>query len=309
MRRLDQLFGEIEEPLTPRRPKPIYRVEQAFLEPLIEPEALTHGLALLTADLCRMLTKANEGAERLAFIAFRVDGGVKTIRVGASLATRDPAHISRLFVEKIPMIDPGFGIEKLALHAEHTAPIERSQGKLEGGGAKASSQDERLAQLIDCLANRLGPEAVTITVSVESHIPEEQAAQTVPGTTQKSWADMPDFNDRPSCLLLRPEPIKALAEVPDGPPLRFTWRRVTRRIVKSEGPERIAPNWVGTANSVDLAAETRDYYRVEDEEGRRYWLFRLGLYDALGYAEITPENPDQASVDGRPGWFIHGLFG
>ena len=307
--RLDQCFGRREEPLTPKRPPPVYRVEQAFLEPLIEPEAFVHGLRLLTSDLCRKLVKANEGVERLAFLAFRVDGDVKAIEAGTSRPTRDPRHIDRLFAEKLPMIDPGFGIEKLALHAERTAPIETSQGKLEGGGTGTLSGDERFVQLIDRLANRLGTEAVTVTVPVESHIPEEQAAQAAPGTMQKSWADMPHLNDRPSCLLLRPEPIKALAEVPDGPPLLFTWRRVTRRIVKSEGPERIAPNWVGTANSVDLAAETRDYYRVEDEEGRRYWLFRKGLYDSPGYAQAASENPDRGNAAERPRWFIHGLFG
>jgi len=307
--RLDQCFGRREELLTPKRPPPVYRVEQAFLEPLIEPEALGHGLRLLTSDLARKLIKANEGAERLAFLAFRVDGDVKVIRVGTSQPTRDPKHIDRLFVEKLPMIDPGFGIEKLALHAERTAPIETSQGKLEGGGARTSSEDERFVQLIDRLANRLGPEAVAVTVPVENHIPEEQAVQAAPGTTKKSWADMPDVNNRPSCLLLRPEPIKALAEVPDGPPLRFPWRRVPRRIVKSEGPERIAPNWVGQANSVDLAAETRDYYRVEDEEGRRYWLFRQGLYDSFGYAENTPEHPARVNAADCVRWFVHGLFG
>jgi protein ImuB len=331
-RRLDQLSGGIEEPLTPRRPRPVYRAEQAFLEPLIDAEALTHGLALLAADLCRMLTRANEGAVRLAFLAFRVDGDVKTLRLGVSLPTRDPVHIVRLFRETLEKIDPGFGIEKLALHAEQTAPIERTQGKLEGGGALTSSQDERFAQLIDRLAARLGEDAVTITKPVETHIPEGQG-RLVPSlacneqasgrgaspSTITSWADMPVLDGRPSCLLLEPEPIKALAEVPDGPPLRFTWRRVTHRIVKAEGPDRIAPNWadaVGTADSVDLASETRDYYRVEDEEGRRYWLFRKGLYDSRGYADpdatqqtAAAEHSGQANAAGRVDWFMHGVLG
>jgi protein ImuB len=299
LRRLDQLFGEIDEPLVPRRPPPLYRAEQAFLEPLIEPEALSHGLALLTADLCRMLTKADEGAERLAFLAFRVDGDVKVVRVGTSLATRDPVHIKHLFAEKLPSIDPGFGIEKLALHAEQTASIERTQGKLEGGGAVTSSQDERLAQLIDRLANRLGPDAATVVTPIESHIPEHaQRRQSALNPMSNRWTDMPHLDGRPSCLLLKPEPIKALAEVPDGPPLRFTWRRVTHRIAKAEGPERIAPDWVSTADSTDLASETRDYYRVEDEEGRRYWLFRKGFYDSQGHAAAD-----------RVCWFVHGVFG
>ena len=303
--RLDQLFGRMQEPLTPRQPPPVYRVEQAFLDPLIEPEALTHGLTLLTSALCRKLDKKNQGAERLAFLAFRVDGDVKALQSRHEPATHDADHIARLFAEKLGTIDPGFGIEKLALHAERTAPIEPHQNKLKGGTDVTSSQDERFAQLIDRLANRLGPDAVTISTPVESHIPEERAA---PGSTSKAWADMPETAPRPSCLLLRPEPIKALAEVPDGPPLRFTWRRVTRRVVKSEGPERIAGDAVGAvADSVDLAAETRDYYRVEDEHGQRYWLFRQGLYDTSGYTDASAKH--QVDVADRIGWFIHGVFG
>lgn len=319
LRRLDQLLGNIEEPLTPRRPRPVYRAEQAFLDPLIEPEALVQGLALLAADLGRMLTKTNEGAERLAFLAFRVDGDVRTLSTGASLPTRDPAHIARLFVEKLETIDPGFGIEKLALHAERTAMIEKRQKTLSGGASDVSDPDERLAQLIDRLAARLGEDAVTITTPIETHIPEGQAA---PGltckefalgrggqaSTFKSWGDMPFFEGRPSCLLPYPEPIRALAEVPDGPPLRFTWRRVIHRIVKAEGPERISGDAVASAN---WAMETRDYYRVEDENGRRYWLFRRGLYDTSGYADTTAHS-DRVNAVGsadRVCWFVHGVFG
>ena len=324
--RLDQLFGRHEEPLTPRRPPPVYRAEQAFLEPLIEPEALAHGLDHVTRVLCRKLAKANEGAERLAFLAFRVDGDVKTLQVGASLATHDADHIGRLFTEKLSAIDPGFGIEKLALHAERTAFIEKRQKTLSGGISDVTDLDERFNQLIDRLANRLGPDAVQTVIPITSHIPEGRGA---PALACKELADMPSLPPRPSCLLLRPEPIKVLAEVPDGPPLRFTWRRVARRIIRSEGPERIAPEWGGPATSVDFAAETRDYYRVEDEEGRRYWLFRKGLYDTAGYAVTTTEkeadtdhqvdaverpgdavgHADQVDATDRISWFIHGLFG
>ncbi|MEM9628560.1 MAG: DNA polymerase Y family protein [Pseudomonadota bacterium] len=319
--RLDQFFGRREEPLCPRKPLPVYRVERAFLEPLIEPAAIAHNLALLTGDLCKILDRAAEGSERLAFLAFRVDGDVKRIHVGTSQPTHDTAHIVRLFAEKLPMIDPGFGIEKLALHAERSAPIEKKQKNLEGGASEITAQDERLSQLIDRLANRLGPKTVAVTTPVESHVPEKAEERTPPGSTRKAWADMPPLPPRPSYLLLRPEPIKALAEVPDGPPLRFTWRRVTRRIVRSEGPERVGT--VGAADSVDLAGETRDYYWVEDDQGRRYWLFRKGLYDRRGYAGIDADH--QVSItgcsdngDGRPGnavrhprpdWYIHGVFG
>lgn len=318
LRRLDQLFGQIDEPLSPRQPPPVHRVEQAFLEPLSNLEALAHGLDLLTANLCQELTRVNEGAERLAFLAFRVDGDVKALRIGTSRATFDQAHIIRLFAEKLPMIDPGFGIEKLALHAERTSPIEKKQKTLSGGATDVTDLDERFNQLVDRLANRLGSEAVTMTIPIESHIPERQAGEVTPGSTEQdaltltweTWAEAARISSRPSSLLRYPEPIKALAEVPDGPPLRFIWRRITHRIVKAEGPERIAPEWVstvGAADSVDLAGETRDYYRVEDEEGRRYWLFRQGLYDSLGYQTATLDH--QVNAADRVCWFVHGVFG
>ena len=60
------------------------------------------------------------------------------------------------------------------------------------------------------------------------------------------------------------------------------------RVARAEGPERIAPEWWIDGES----APSRDYFRIEDEAGRRYWLYREGLY---GEGEA-------------PRWFVHGLF-
>jgi protein ImuB len=84
-----------------------------------------------------------------------------------------------------------------------------------------------------------------------------------------------------------PESAIVLAAVPDGPPMRFTWRRVARRVAKAQGPERIAPEWWRLG---EKDAQPRDYYTVEDDKGRRYWLYREGLYG-----------------EGEPKWFVHGL--
>ncbi|HEY1865035.1 MAG TPA: DNA polymerase Y family protein [Roseiarcus sp.] len=94
---------------------------------------------------------------------------------------------------------------------------------------------------------------------------------------------------RPLRLFARPEPIEALAEVPDGPPLRFRWRRVLHDVTAIEGPERIAAPWWRHAG-----APTRDYFRAEDSEGRRFWLYREGLW---------------GRETAQPKWFVHGLFG
>ena len=134
-----------------------------------------------------------------------------------------------------------------------------------------------------------------VPVLVESHIPE-RAVELAPyaGDTGPSKATSPSapghvLVDRPIRLFRDPEPVEVTAEVPEGPPASFRWRRASHRVAGAEGPERIAPEWWREPQG----AAARDYYRVEDEDGRRYWLFREGAYDGSGV---------------MPGWFMHGLF-
>ncbi|NWG45440.1 MAG: DNA polymerase Y family protein, partial [Alphaproteobacteria bacterium] len=93
---------------------------------------------------------------------------------------------------------------------------------------------------------------------------------------------------RPPLILPRPEPIEVVAEVPDGPPRIFRWRKVSRRVARAEGPERIAPEWWRQERGL-----TRDYYALEDETGNRFWVYRAGLYER---------------ESAEPRWFLHGLF-
>ena len=130
-------------------------------------------------------------------------------------------------------------------------------------------------------------------IAGDAWLPEQAAAAapaycTAPDPQGWSAAPDPDAPARPLRLFEQPEPIDAVAEVPDGPPVRFRWRRALHQVVRAEGPERIAPAWWSTGPK-----PTRDYYRVEDEAGQRYWLYREGLY-ALEAA--------------HPRWFLHGLF-
>jgi protein ImuB len=102
---------------------------------------------------------------------------------------------------------------------------------------------------------------------------------------------------RPLRLFDRPEPIKVpFATVPDGPPHQFTWRRVTHAVARVEGPERIAMEWWKQNGAV----LTRDYFRIEDTEGLRFWIFRDGLYEG--------EVPMEGGEPVPPKWFVHGLF-
>jgi protein ImuB len=120
---------------------------------------------------------------------------------------------------------------------------------------------------------------------------EEPALGRRPGG---GWRSRPDEGEqgapaRPLRLFARPEPIDALAEVPDGPPIRFRWRRVLHDVAAIEGPERIAAPWWRRED-----APTRDYFRAEDSSGRRFWLYREGLW---------------GKETERAKWFVHGVFG
>ena len=97
---------------------------------------------------------------------------------------------------------------------------------------------------------------------------------------------------RPLRLLAKPEPIEdVFALVPDGPPLRFRWRRALHEVIAAEGPERIEGAWWS-----EEGGPARDYFRVEDRTGLRFWLFRAGLYRDMP-RDLSP-----------PRWFLHGMY-
>jgi protein ImuB len=125
---------------------------------------------------------------------------------------------------------------------------------------------------------------------VESDVPERSARRAPPlaALGQAAW---PTGLPRPVRLLAPPQPVEALSVLPDHPPAAFTWRGVRRRVRRADGPERIAGEW-WRRDGERLAV--RDYWAVEDEAGRRYWLFRRG------------DGGDPATGD--LGWFLHGLF-
>ena len=287
-RRLDQALGLLEEPISPRQPIVPRLVRRILAEPISTPDAIEHGLARLMALLCRQLEEEGLGARRLELACFRVDGRVERIAIGTSRPSHEPGHLGRLLTEKICQIAPGFGIELLQLRALAVEPLAARQL-----GLDAKEDDGAVAPLVDRLANRLGARNVLRLVPENSHLPE-RASRAVSMLDDRHDAkrkqDWPAARPRPIRLLTYPDPIEVMAPVPDDPPLMFRWRRVPHRVRRAEGPERIALEWwrepeAGTDG-------IRDYYRVEDEAGRRFWLYRRGLY--------RPETP--------PAWFLHGFF-
>ena len=255
-------------------------------------------LADLAADLCRGLEAAGLGARRLRLSAHRVDDSLQDLTLGTSRPRRDPAHLVRLFADRLEAIDPGFGIEVMTLAAPVTEPLSPRQLAL-GAGAGAGPADG-LPTPIDRLEGRLGPGRIFALAPRESHLPERAVARRPALAAAGEGACWRRAQPRPLRLLEPPEPIEAMALLPDHPPARFRWRRLQHRVVRAEGPERIVGEWWRAAGAsppphAETAPRTpprtpddpqaRDYFRVEDEDGRRYWLYRAA---------------------GR--WFLHGLF-
>lgn len=315
-RRLDQAFGEIDEPISPRAPAPVWRLRTAFPEALGREEDIAAAVRNLTEALCNRLARAERGARRLELCLYRVGGRVDTVAAGTSRAMRDPDHLMRLLKEQLDRLpepptsapDPLSAaaeamVETLTLAAITSEPLQMTQSGLAGERDKDPAALERL---VDRLSGRLGPDNVRRFAARESHLPERVQASTpalagakAPGKDTRGTWQAPLL--RPPRLLTRPEPVEAVAPVPDDPPVMFRWRGQLHKITRAEGPERIAPEWWRTPDagggSTILDNDTRDYYRVEDDEGRRFWLYRDGLYDR------------HRNADEPPKWYLHGFFG
>jgi protein ImuB len=295
--RLDQALGLVDEPISPRPPRLAYRAQLTFAEPIAEAAALAPVTRRLLAELCGALAAASLGARRLTLAFYRVDNSTAAVAIGTSRPCRDARQLERLLAEKLERVDLGFGIERALLEAAVVEPLLPEPLAWRAMGAGDLDQARDLAPLVDRLSNRLGADAVSQLAPRASHLPERAQAR-VPALSAAISAPFParDLHGpapaRPLRLLARPEPIEAVAPLPDEPPVLFRWRRAVHRVKAVRGPERLAPEW-WRAPDADPASATRDYFAVEDTEGGRFWLFREGFYLA-GAA--------------MPRWYLHGLF-
>ena len=284
--RLDQAFGHTPETIDPAFPPETVQARLTFAEPLLTPEAFAHVIDRLTASVCSIMERSGQGARQLDLVFERVDGTIQAIRIGTARPSRDPRHLSRLLRERLERVDPGLGVEAMRLLVPRADALVPVQMRV------AEAEEPDIAPLIDRLANRLGTGHVYRVAPVDSAVPE-RSTRPVPALTGQAageWPSSPDW-PRPVRLLDPPQPVEAMALLPDHPPMAFTWRRIRHRVRRADGPERIAGEWWkrnGEMRSV------RDYFRVEDEEGHRYWLFRRG----------DGEN----GVSGDMRWFLHGFF-
>ena len=297
---LDRALGRKDEPLTAERAEPPPRALVKLAEPATHPEAAAQALDRLVPELARQLEERKLGARRLHLAGYRVDGSVAGTGVATAIPSREPKHLQRLLGDKAANLDPEFGFDAFALTASWCEPLGAAQASL----VEVPKGEDEVAKLVDRLSVKLGPERVRRPQPVASHVPErangwrwavENSPSPLCGGGKSREAAKGEgachFASRPQHLLDRPEAIAVVYATPEGLPRRFVWRRWVHDIARVEGPERIAPEWWRERSTARL----RDYYRVEDGEGRRYWIFREGLVgDGRG---------------GAPEWYLHGLFG
>ncbi len=285
--RLDQALGRAGEPFDPIVPEEPPAMLLRFVEPIATPEAIGEALGEAMRRLVRRLEATGLGARRLLLLCERVDGTVQRAAIGTARATRDGAHLMRLMATRIEGLEPGFGFEALRLVADRVEPLgARPVESLLAEGEAAAVAD--LATLVDRLAVRLGARRVYRLGARESDLPERSLVRLDPLASAAPWPRWP----RPIRLLAPPEPVDfVLSPHPDGPPRRFRWRGDTYVVAAADGPERLYGEWW---RAPDERAAIRDYFEVEDMDGRRFWLFRSG-------------DPDQPG-SGDLGWHMHGLF-
>ena len=290
--RLGRLLGEQDRHISPERPLPPIFALRRFAEPIARIEDALACLEELGHQVAQTLLERHEGGRRFVARFFRSDGAILPLEVATGHPTRDPALLIRLFRERIDTlsdpIDPGFGFDMIRLDVgQCEALVARQDDHL-----APSRHVEDLAELIDRLSVRLGARRVHRVRPENTHIPECATTACAPAHAP-TWETAPEGEPpmRPLRLFDPPQPVGAvMSEVPDGPPMRFTWRGKSHGVTRWEGPERIAAEWWRRR---DRGGRPRDYYRVEDESGHRFWLFRHGLHENGG---------------AQPDWYLHGLF-
>ncbi len=279
--RLDQALGALPEPLQPVQPAPVYLERLPCLEPIRTATGIEIAIKRLLETLCERLSREGKGMRTGILKGYRVDGEIEQVEIGTGRASRNATHLFKLFELKIPEIEPALGIELFTLEATLVEDVTESQEAL---WSTTNRDRTAISELLDNIAGKVGIQTIRRYLPQEHYWPERSIKKVNSLDEQPKTEWRTDYL-RPIHLLPRPEPVDVMVVLPDYPPMHFRYKGEIIRVARADGPERIEQEWWLQSGP------PRDYYRIEDERGARYWLFRLGLYG-----------------NKKPQWFLHGYF-
>jgi protein ImuB len=279
--RLDQALGREEEYLDTLVPPVPYVERLPCLEPIRNAPGIEIAIEKLLTGLCFRLQSEGKGVREAVLRCVRVDGKTVQTGIATNRGSHSVSHLLKLFRLQINRIEPALGIELFILEVPKWEAMDTPQEQL--WSLDKGLADTALAELLDRVAGKIGPQAIQRFLPAEHYWPERsvRVADSMTEEPQTAWP----LQMRPMRLLTPPELIEVMALVPDNPPKLFLYKGKRHHITKADGPERIGREWWQDSG------EHRDYYVVEDSDGQRYWVFRSGHYDG-----------------GDARWYLHGYF-
>ncbi|WP_304065095.1 Y-family DNA polymerase [Pedobacter glucosidilyticus] len=281
--KLGKALGTVAEPFMALKEQVPYQERLPCLEPLRTAKAIAIAIERLLEALCYRLDKEGKGIRKATLSCYRVDGKLQQLHIGTHQATVHVVHLLKLYALRIAELRPGLGIELFVLDAVAVEDLEAKQERLWIQDADQGLQ--ALSELLDRLAVRMGRNAIQRYLPQQHYWPE-RSVKTASDLRDEELVQWQLLRPRPIHLIARPLPIEVSAPIPDYPPMLFKLNGELHQISKADGPERIEREWWLEAG------EHRDYYQVEDQNGKRYWIFRLGHYDVAQQVQ----------------WFLHGYF-
>lgn len=281
--RIDQALGNKEEIINPVIAIEPYSERLPCLEPIQTDTGIEIAIQKLLETLCKRLQKEGKGLRVAVLKCLRVDDKTEQISIIINHASNNPKHLFKLFQLKIATIEPALGIELFILEASKVEDVIISQQTL--WTANSSLESIEVAELLNNLESKFGNNIIHRYLPDEHHLPE-RSIKPATSLKEKSAIKWSQNKLRPIQLLQTPQSIQVTAPIPDYPPMNFRYNGKLHTVAKADACERIEAEW-WLEDGLH-----RDYYIVEDEAGKRYWLYRLGHYNE----------------EEKPQWFLHGFF-